>query len=121
MNVTTQTAPQLLAKPPRLLQSGQGYDWKEFDRWLQKIYVILGAPQNNEIVNITNIDTTTTSSDSGTSVEDAFTIDSSFEIHILRQALEQLTTEINMLQDQQQAIINTNKRIDDVYVELGAM
>jgi hypothetical protein len=34
---------QALARPPRLKQDGSGYDWREFDRWLQQIQKLLGA------------------------------------------------------------------------------
>lgn len=114
--LVAQISPQLLAKPPRLLQSGQGYDWKEFDRWLQKVYVILGAPQNSGVVNITNLENQ--ESNPSVDIEADFTIDRSLEIQLLRQSIEQLTTELNMLQDHQQEITNTRKLIDDMRVEI---
>ena len=46
---------QLLPKAPRLLPDGSGYDWREFDRWLQRVQNILGAPQNSASFNIASL------------------------------------------------------------------
>ncbi len=53
MSVLEATTKQLLPKPPRLLPDGSGYDWREIDRWFQKIYLLLGAPSNPDAFNIT--------------------------------------------------------------------
>jgi hypothetical protein len=45
----------LLSRPPRLKADGSGYDWREFDRYLQKIYsmlrLVLGADKSYNIPN----------------------------------------------------------------------
>src|ERR1035437_3818212 len=42
-----------LPKPPRLQPDGSGYDWREFDRWVQRLYLMLGVPNTvNENQNV---------------------------------------------------------------------
>jgi hypothetical protein len=36
-----------LQRPPRLKADGTGYDWREFDRYLQKTSALLGEPNGN--------------------------------------------------------------------------
>jgi hypothetical protein len=39
---------QALRKPPRLSSAEKGYDWREFDKWLQQVYQLLGAFQDGQ-------------------------------------------------------------------------
>lgn len=43
---------QVLPKAPRLLPDGTGYDWREFDRWLQRIQTLLGSGGNSKSLNV---------------------------------------------------------------------
>jgi hypothetical protein len=38
-----QKTDQALPKVPRVKSDGSGYDWREFDRWIQTIQRLLGA------------------------------------------------------------------------------
>jgi hypothetical protein len=40
--LSTPPAEQLLPRPPRLRPDGSGYDPRELDRWLQRLYSLLG-------------------------------------------------------------------------------
>lgn len=42
----------LLPRPPRLNPDGSGYDWREFDRYLQKIYTMLQLTYGSKFYNI---------------------------------------------------------------------
>jgi hypothetical protein len=51
-----------LQRPPRLKADGTGYDWREFDRYLQKTSALLGEPTGNPTnipQQITNVNTIT--------------------------------------------------------------
>lgn len=82
---------QLLPRPPRLLSVTTGYDWREFDVWLQKLYSLIGMPQTDAYNIPTSLQGT-----QDVAMEGAFTVDPSAEIQKLRQDLEQLRTEMNM-------------------------
>jgi hypothetical protein len=44
---------QSLRKPPRLKNDGNGYDWRELDRWFLQIWMLLGPdPDENKTVNL---------------------------------------------------------------------
>jgi len=44
---------QSLRKPPRLKNDGNGYDWRELDRWFLQIWMLLGPdPDGNKTVNL---------------------------------------------------------------------
>ena len=53
MTTVSDVSKQLLPRPPQLLPDGNGYDWREFNRWLQRVYALLGVPQNTQTFNIT--------------------------------------------------------------------
>ncbi len=44
----------LLPRPPRLKPDGSGYDWREFDRYLQKVYTMLGLFVESKVYNVPN-------------------------------------------------------------------
>jgi hypothetical protein len=46
---------QLLPKPPRLLSVEAGYDWRDVDRWFQKIWRLLGPGVDSSAYNIPNV------------------------------------------------------------------
>lgn len=68
----------ILQKPPRLLSVEQGaYDWREFDRWIRRIYDLLAVRANSssysvvdEIDAIRTIGYTTSASSSTANVVD---------------------------------------------------
>lgn len=122
---------ELLVKPPRLLSSGNGYDWREFDRWLQKLYLMLGSPSENTVYNIpklidnnsSNITNNTTNINNVaqivSDIESSMPTDSSFQIIALRKLVDDLVTEINMLTDQRKEVHELQQRMNDVSVEIG--
>lgn len=50
--MTTAPATELLPRPPRLKSDGSGYDWHEFDRYLQRLSSLLGTGENQKSFNI---------------------------------------------------------------------
>jgi hypothetical protein len=115
LTVTTDISKQLLPRPPRLLPSGSGYDWREFDRWMQRVYSLIGTPQNSATYNIP----ASLGQNSDEQADLDFVTDNSLEIQLLRQMVEQLSTEVNMFTDQQQNFLNLSRKVDDLYSELG--
>ena len=114
MTTSSDILQQLLPKPPRLLPDGSGYDWREFNRWMQNIYNLLGPPQNDSAVNITTVPTNGIEH-----VEDDFLTDQSFEIQMLRKLVEQLSNEVYMIPNYQQEILNLKNQVNDTMVEIG--
>jgi hypothetical protein len=45
---------QVLSKPPRLMRDETGYDWREFDRWIQRLYLLLGTGDTSNAYNVIN-------------------------------------------------------------------
>lgn len=52
-------------------------------------------------------------------IDSGFVIDHSLDIQILRQRVEQLALEIDMITNSQNDIARLKKQINDIYVELG--
>lgn len=52
--MTLPSPTQVLQKPPRLLNNTTGYDWREFDRWLQRLYLLLGTGEQGNAYNVIN-------------------------------------------------------------------
>ena len=113
MTVTADIAKQLLPRPPRPLPDGSGYDWREFDRWMQKIYSLIGASANDKAYNVPgllqqlgdermSLDFVTDQGMKNPVVDIApdFITDNILEIQLLRQLVEQLITEVSMLSQQ---------------------
>ena len=115
MTITPDILQQLLPKPPRLLPDGSGYDWREFDRWMQKIYLLLGPPKDDQLYNITTAGGQTEVEH----IEDDFITDQSLEIQVLRKLVEQLNNEVNMIPNYQQEILNLRNQVNDTMVEIG--
>lgn len=43
----------ILQKPPRLLSTEQGaYDWREFDRWIRRVYDLLAIRKESKAYNV---------------------------------------------------------------------
>ena len=103
---------QVLPRPPRLLQDGAGYDWKELDRFLQRLYLLLGNPSDlsqslNLIQGISNSEV-----DSGAN----FALDHQHEIKMLEKRLENVITEMNTIIDNRQTISNLLQAIQNIQV-----
>jgi hypothetical protein len=45
---TIQNLKEALNRPPRVKGDGTGFDWRELDRWLQKVYQLLGTFKDQE-------------------------------------------------------------------------
>jgi hypothetical protein len=45
---------ELLTRPPHLKSDGSGYDWREYDRWLQKVYAMLRLVASTSPYNVPN-------------------------------------------------------------------
>jgi hypothetical protein len=58
-----------LSKPPRLLDSKTGYDWREFDRWMQRLWLLLGSGALSQAYNVINSSTDHAIEISGISAE----------------------------------------------------
>jgi len=114
MSLTTIQIQQLLPKPPRPLADGTGYDWREFDRWMQKIHQLLGTPVGQQF-NVPSL--------LGPNFDEQlnldFITDESLAIQLLRQIVDQLAIEVQSLTDQQNDVYKVRQQINDVYVELG--
>lgn len=93
MSLTAEEIQQLLPKPPRLLSSESGYDWREFDRWLQRLYLLLG-PQVGTSLNIPS-----------QMANDADTT----------------SAELGFIPNYDERIQRLQKQIDDLKVEIGAL
>lgn len=111
-------ADQTLPRPPRLLQDGTGYDWKELDRFLQRLYLLLGNPSDlskslNLIQSISNGEI-----DAGTN----FALDHQHEIKMLEHRLESLIVEIDMISNCKQQIANILQMLQNIQVaqDMGA-
>lgn len=88
---------------------------------MQRIWKLLGAPQNAESFNIPREASLSQSSIAATGLDVDFATDKSLEIQMLRQRVDQLAIEISMIADSSQDIANIRNQISDIYTELGGL
>lgn len=82
---------QALRKPPRLSNDGTGYDWREFDRWMRQVHLLLGAfIDGQKTVNLFTGHTTNVAN------------------------IEDVETKVDMIAMNEQAIRDNTKGIEDV-------
>lgn len=106
---------QVLPRPPRLLQDGSGYDWREFDRWLQKIHSLIGMPQEgSKALNLINISQVT----NNLLIEQGYNVpsDNSHDIKVLESRLEMIMNEMNMIIDNRDKISQLLQQIQNIQV-----
>jgi hypothetical protein len=106
---------QVLPKPPRLLPDGSGYDWREFDRWMQRVFSLLGLPQKNSAsLNLIAAaqESINQSVDSGAN----FALDHQWEIKTLERRLENVIVEMNMIIDNKQQIQKLLQLVQNIQV-----
>ena len=115
MNITPTTT---LPKPPRLRADGGGYDWREFDRWLQRLFLILGYPnETNSDINLFQ-----GNEDIKSSLFADFAVDHQHEIRQLSIKLDEIQNELAMITDQQNEILKLRQQVEDAQLaaDMGA-
>lgn len=85
------TSYQALKRPPKLKNDGTGYDWRELDRWMRQLHLLLGAfVDGQQTVNL-------------------------FTGHATGQAgINALDAQVSMISVNEQAIRDNKKSIEDV-------
>ncbi len=79
---------------------------------------LMGPPQNSDQYNMpSQINQINQNFDEQITAD--FTVDNTFEIQKLRQRVEQLAVEVDMITNSQQDVALIRRQINDIYVELG--
>ena len=102
---------QLLTRPPRLLPDGTGYDWKEVDRFFQRLYLLLGQPSGNSYNVISSASTADVESGAD------FALDHQHEIKVLEQMYANLENQIQMITNDQQAIRDLMQQVQNTQTD----
>jgi hypothetical protein len=111
LSLTDTEIKQLLPKPPRPLIDGQGYDWKEFDKWLQRLHLLLGTPRNELVYNIPS---RISESSSETAILDAFPGNQQQEIRDLSQKIQSVSALFDFSPNYQQQIQELESKVCDI-------
>lgn len=109
---------QTLPKPPRLMSSTDGYDWNELDRWLQRLYLLLGSPDETRSKSLNIIQEL---SDQQVSSSFDFAVDHQHEIRQLDKRIDDVFVELNMIIDNKPQIKSLQGNIEDLRTELNSI
>lgn len=105
-----------LPKPPRLLSNQNGYDWNEFDRWIQRLYLLLGMPDAN---NSKALNVLASLNDQEVSNSFDFSVDHQQEIKTLDRRIDDVIVELNLISSNKELFKSVSDKINDLTAEIN--